>query len=221
MPSNSLNHFASHFASHCASYGLNALRSIFLLVCLIGAVATFATPEEDLDNYVSQSADRLLAIISKHRDSYKENPEILISAVSEELRDITDLRRTSTAVMGKYARSATRDQRKRFAMVFSENLLNLYSSAMAEFDFETIEVTDVVVGGEPGKAKAIVTMKVTTASDAYEIRYQMRQYKSGEWKVLNVILQGTDFVSLFRSTFASKMLEYKGDIDQVIDHWSE
>ena len=44
---------------------------------------------------------------------------------------------------------------------------------------------------------------------------------TGEWKLINVVLNGINLGKTFRSQFAQAYKQYGGNLDKVIDHWGQ
>ena len=48
----------------------------------------------------------------------------------------------------------------------------------------------------------------------------MGQEKSGEWKLLNVIIESVNLGEVYRDQFLASAREQDGNLDQVIDNWT-
>jgi phospholipid transport system substrate-binding protein len=47
----------------------------------------------------------------------------------------------------------------------------------------------------------------------------MRKEKSGDWKLINVVLNGVNLGQSFIGQFKASLKKYNGDIDKVIANW--
>ena len=68
-----------------------------------------------------------------------------------------------------------------------------------------------------------VKMEITVPSgEVYPVVYQMRQSKSGKWRIINLVVNGVNMGFTFRSQFSSAMSDrrYGGDLDKVIEAWA-
>ena len=138
--------------------------------------------------FVEGSVDKLLTTIKTESPYYKEDPERFANAVGGVLREVLDLNLTARFIMGKHGRHASEEQRKKFTEVFADQLLNDYSTAIAEFDFKSIDIKNVAAKpGKKGGGSAIVTMNVITSAADADILYQLRMSSKGEWRVYNMI----------------------------------
>jgi phospholipid transport system substrate-binding protein len=54
----------------------------------------------------------------------------------------------------------------------------------------------------------------------YEVLYQMGQEKSGEWRLLNVIIESVNLGEVYRDQFLASAREQNGDLDKVIENWT-
>ncbi len=65
-----------------------------------------------------------------------------------------------------------------------------------------------------------VIQEIATADGVNKISYTMVKRKSGQWKLINVVLDGVNLGKQFRTQFAQAVKENKGDIDAAIKGWS-
>jgi phospholipid transport system substrate-binding protein len=54
---------------------------------------------------------------------------------------------------------------------------------------------------------------------SHKLDYTMVQGKSGEWKLINVVLNGVNLGQSFSGQFKAGLKKHGGDIDQVIANW--
>ena len=48
----------------------------------------------------------------------------------------------------------------------------------------------------------------------------MGQNKSGDWRLLNVIIESVNLGEVYRDQFLASAREHDGDLDAVIDNWA-
>ena len=49
----------------------------------------------------------------------------------------------------------------------------------------------------------------------------LRPDKGGDWRMINVVLNNINLGKQYRTEFSSKLKDFNGDIDAVIDYWSD
>jgi phospholipid transport system substrate-binding protein len=125
--------------------------------------------------------------------------------------------------MATYYKRASEAQRTRFAGAFKAGLVRTYAKALLEFSDEQIVVLpETRPPRDPNKQ--IVKMEVRSSSGkVYPAVYAMRLGDDGVWRIRNIIINGINIGLTYRSQFASAMKAPKngGDLDRVIDAWSE
>lgn len=192
-------------------------RRVVVAVCLVmlsGQALAQQTPEQ----LIRDSVDELVGEIDGRKEYFAQHPDELEALVDESLAEIADFRYIGASVMGRYFRNATPEQRSRFADVFRQTLVDTYAKGLVSFDYRELRV----LGGNAGRyeEQASVDMEVV-ASDGqvYPVSYTLRQ-DEGQWKVVNVIVNGINLGLTFRNQFDQAMRDHNRDYDAVIDNWS-
>ena len=189
-----------------------------LIALLTAALAPRVQADDSLSaaDFVERKSEELLAVVKRESAYFSTDPERFVQAVQEELAPFLDMRVAVRRVMGSYYRQASKEQRRRFGTVFRDSLIESFAKAIAEFDFESIEV----VGSKQkeGSRQAQVDMVVQTRSSRVSLTYYLYQARSGAWKLFNIRVDGADLTSVYLGQFASRMAAYN-NIDRVIDAW--
>ena len=69
------------------------------------------------------------------------------------------------------------------------------------------------------KTKARVNIEIVTSSNVYPGRYSMYLDEDGNWKIINIEINGMNLGKIFRNQFYSLMEKNNEDIDVVIEKW--
>lgn len=196
------------------------LRSLLLGTCLVMLPLTLqAASGQEPEELIRESTQELMSRIEGRHDYYAENIAELQSLVDESLDDIADFRYIGASVMGPYFQNATPEQRERFARVFRQTLIDTYAKGLVTFDYRDIRVLDEQTARR-SEDQASVAMEVVAEDGAvYPISYSLR-LSNGEWKVVNVIVNGINLGLTFRNQFDQAMREHNRDYDAVIDGWA-
>ena len=105
-----------------------------------------------------------------------------------------------------------------FSEAFENSLLNTYSSTLVEFKDEKINVLSPDTP-QISKKKTRVNIEIVTSSSTYPGRYSMYLDKEGNWKIINIEVNGMNLGKIFRNQFYSLMEKNQEDIDLVIEKW--
>lgn len=201
-----------------------ALRTHMLLglvMALFLATTVRAGEAEDLLQYVDENTQRLVDKLNQERGLYESDPEAFYRKMDEALSDFVDFRRIAARVMGRYARQTTPEQRDAFVVKFKRSLFDSYAQALVNADEFRIEVKEATILPQD-ESRASVQMEVITASgNRYPVTYSMYKTDSGQWMMENVIVEGVNIGLAFRDRFSQEMEENRGQIQAVIDGWSD
>ena len=143
----------------------------------------------------------------------------LESLVDESLDDVADFRYIGASVMGRYFRNATPEQRSRFVETFRDTLIETYARGLVTFDYREIRVLDDDDAGRYEDQASVDMEVVSTNGEVYPVVYTLHQ-RDGEWRVINVIVNGINLGLTFRNQFDQAMRDNNRDIDAVIDGWA-
>ncbi|MFN2361578.1 MAG: phospholipid-binding protein MlaC [Marinobacter sp.] len=198
-------------------------RSLLLVTLLMAALAlpVHASQEDDLRQYVDENTQRLVDKLHEEKGLYEEDPQAFYKSMDDELKDFVDFRRIAARVMGRYARQTSPEQRDEFVEKFKRSLFDSYAQALVSADDFTIEVKDATINPNNDK-RASVRMEVISASgNPYPVTYSMYQTDGGRWMMENVIVEGINIGLAFRDRFSQEMEKNGGEIQAVIDDWSD
>lgn len=192
----------------------------FLLALAMVAPAQ-AGEAEDLRQYVEENTQRLVEKLNEERGLYERDPSAFYQSMDKALTDFVDFRRIAARVMGRYAHQTTPEQRDEFVVKFKRSLFDSYAQALVNADDFDIEVKEATIN--PNDAgRASVQMEVISASgNRYPVTYSMYKNDEGRWLMENVIVEGVNIGLAFRDRFSQEMEENRGQIQAVIDGWSD
>lgn len=202
-----------------------ALKQRFLAIlalCLLATTTTaFADQEGELRQYVDDNTQNLVDKLNAERGLYESDPEAFYASMDESLREFVDFRRIAARVMGRYARQSTPEQRDEFVEKFKRSLFDSYAQALVNADDFEINVQEATILAD-NQDRASVQMEVISASgNRYPVTYSMYRNGEGRWMMENVIVEGVNIGLAFRDRFAQEMEANRGQIQAVIDGWSD
>ena len=205
---------------------ITALIASLLIFCPPAMASVEATPAPHA--LVQDVTDRLLADIARYRDALagatnEDEKNAMMAQFFEELTTtgdpVVDFRWIALNVMGKHRAAATPEQQARFREAFTRGLVETYGRGLLNYSDQKIVV---LPPREPlnGQRKVTVAQEIQGADARYPLLYSMGQNRKGEWKVVNVIINGINLGTTFRNQFAQAFARHKGDIDKVIATWT-
>jgi phospholipid transport system substrate-binding protein len=181
-------------------------------------VAEGKTPHDTLE----RSTAALTDYVESARAWAKDDPDRYYREIEALLSPVIDFKLFARGVMATHYKRATPEQRERFRESFKWGLVKTYSLALTEFNDGKVAI--LPPDREPeNPRRERVKMEITVPSgEVYPVVYQMRQSKSGKWRIINLVVNGVNMGFTFRSQFSSAMSDrrYGGDLDKVIEAWA-
>ena len=197
------------------------MRPLFFYFSLIFLQVLFFSSEvysESSSDYVEKIHEDIVAVIIAKQGQYEEDPEEFINAISLSLQPLVDFKRISRNVMGKYYKDANKTQIEKFNKVFKSTLLNSYSKTLAEFKDERIIVSKETKKSSKGNREKVF-LQIFTSTKVYPATYDMYLNDQGQWKLINIVINGVNLGLTFRNQFYSLMKSESNDWDLVIERW--
>ena len=173
---------------------------------------------ESSSEYVEKIHEDIVFVVRAKQGIYEENPEEFIKAISLALQPLVDFKRISRNVMGKHYKDANKEQIEKFNKVFKASLLDTYSKTLAEFKDEEILVSSNVKKSPKGNREK-VSLQIVTSTKIYPAVYDMYLNKQGQWKLINIVINGVNLGLTFRNQFYSLMEKEGNNVDLVIKKW--
>ena len=196
------------------------LLSIALMFTATAQAESPVPPVQEPQMVVESVAKELFALV-KAKNAAKTADEVYFQQVQKVLDDVVNFQFIAGAVMGKatYAK-ATPEQRKKFTEVFKSGLVKSYAKGIASYADSEIKLLGVTKD-EKNPNRAVVKQEVSdkTKGDTHTLRYTMTKGKTGEWKLINVDLNGVNLGQTFSGQFKSALKKHNGDVDKVIANW--
>lgn len=195
-------------------------RRLLLGLCLtLTSMTALAAPERSPEQVIRDSVDELMGQIEGRKDYYASNLDELKTLVDDSLEDIADFRYIGASVMGRYFQNATPQQRSRFVNVFRQTLIDTYTKGLVTFDYRELRVLDSQRAPRHEDQASVAMEVVAMDGTVYPVSYTLRQ-SEGQWKVVNVIVNGINLGLTFRNQFDQAMRDHGRDYDAVIANWS-
>ena len=184
------------------------MRALLLAVLLAGAAA--APAQETMpDALVRSITDDVAAALKRDKAMQALDSGKLAELVEARILPHFDFRRTTQIAMGAYWRHATPEQQEQLTREFRALLVRTYSSALASYRDQTIEVRPLRM--RPGDTEVTVRSLVRQAgAEPVQIDYDMERTAS-DWKVYDVRVGGISLVATYRTAFAEEVRNHGVD----------
>lgn len=120
--------------------------------------------------------------------------------------------------LGRYWRTASAEQRKEYQSLFRDMIIEVYSRRFGEYDGQALEIRSSRKDSE----KDVTVQSFIVAGSGQEIQVDWRvRYKNGQYKVIDVMVEGVSMALTQRSDFSSVIQRGGGKISVLIAHLRE
>ena len=193
-----------------------------LLWSLFATVAVYADeiPSEEVRQTVAKSVAELVQQFDQERPYYSTDPERFYKNMEGALSKIVDFRRIAARVMGKYGKSASKEQKDKFVEVFKRSLYETYSKTLIESGTFKINVTSAKINSRSDGRANVDLEVISDNGSVYPVVYAMYLAEGNKWLLENVIVFGVNVGLAFKDRFETQVRSHNGDIDKVISSWS-
>ena len=197
-----------------------SLQWALLVVLGLGGSVAAAAKSETPQQVVQGVTDSVMSVIKADERALKDNPDEYFAKVRASLESTVSFAFIAQNVMGSYWNQASAAQRERFAETFTRSMVETLGKGLA--NYSGLKITTVPPEGEISVDRRVeVVQEVAAADGTTRIAYTMAQNNSGEWKLINVVLNGINLGKSFRDQFAQAMRQNDSNIDKVIATWAQ
>jgi phospholipid transport system substrate-binding protein len=172
--------------------GVLAIGVLIAFAVTVGGVAWAGAPTDAL----KQSVDEVLRVVDdpglKKAESKEERRKRLENVIAKRFNFEEMAKRTIGAEWAK----RTPEERKEFVNSFRTLLANSYLGRIENYSGEKVRYLKEAIDGD----HAEVRTEIDTGKSMIPIDYKMEQ-RDGDWRVYDVIVEGTGLVSNYREQF--------------------
>lgn len=174
---------------------------VFGLWLSFAALAVGDTPPDVL---VKQVSGRIIKLIKENRELYERDHQKLYEMVDKEVLPYFDFRVMSRAVLGRYWREASEEQRERFVKEFRSLLVRTYATALLKYNNEEIRV--LPFRANPDDKQVVVRTEVIQSGGGQPVPINYSFYRSKDgWKVYDVAVGGVSLVTNYQTTYQEQI----------------
>ena len=192
------------------------LTGALLTLALMAVPHLASAAEKSPQAIVEQATAELFATVKKHNAAGKVT-DAYYTDIQKTLDSVVDFNFIAKAVMRKSAKTATPEQIEKFTAVFKSGLIRTYAKGIANYSESNIKTLPVTV---PTDARRVtVDQDVSDKGTTHKLSYTLKLNDAGQWKLINVVLNGVNLGESFTSQFDQAMIKNDKDIDKVITNW--
>jgi phospholipid transport system substrate-binding protein len=175
------------------------------------AQPALAARDAGAEAFVSASASRLLGVLADKTAGPAQKDAAFHKAIDE----LADVPRVTHFVLGKYARTITPDQKRRFALAFRSYAERIYQGRLADYGGERVSVVGSVTR-KPGDV--IVATEIGGGQLARPVPVSWRILQSpGGWRVVDVQFRGVWLAITQQQDFVATIDNAGGDVEVLIN----
>ena len=189
----------------------SAAVSISFVVLL--ATSSLAAPSHrDPGEFVTKLGNRAIELLASRIVSEEEQER----RFRQLLREGFAVRKIGKFVLGKYRRIATKGEISEFLDLFEDYIVSLYSSAFRNYSGETFVVARVVKTRSPRDTMVVAHINSDAPDGPTKVVFQVR-HSSGDYKVLDMKIQGVSMIVTQRDEFTGFIRNNGGKVAALIE----
>ncbi|URQ73165.1 ABC transporter substrate-binding protein [SAR86 cluster bacterium] len=193
------------------------MRKFIFIFSIIFSNLSFSG--ESIEIFLDDQHKNLFGYIEKNIELIDKDKNLFIAGFEKSIEDLIDPKEISKRVMGKmiYQQSSPA-QIERFNLKFKSTLFESYSSALKELNYEDLKIVSHLHPNERMDL-AIVKLKINLSGRKIDFIYKMKKINN-DWKIIGLILDGIDIISIFRKQFLNLYKVGNMNIDFAINNWN-
>lgn len=185
---------------------------LLAIVLSLGSTRAHAAGETPVQ-IIEQIAEKLAQTMETRREELTRDRAALNTVIDDVVLRNFDTDYAALLVLGRYAREATPEQRRRFTRAFYDSLVNRYGEALLQYTRGSVQV--LPFRGELNERRTTVrTQVIVNDGTRIPVDYAFRQTKAGEWKAFDVVIEGISYVTNYRNQVVAEI--QRTGIDAVI-----
>ena len=182
------------------------MRILYSLLCVLAlATAVPAFADTPAPNQVVQGlVDDLGKTMEARRTELSKDREGLLKVIDQIVLPHFDIDYASILVLGQNARTATPEQRARFAKAMYNSITHRYAEGLLKYTEGRVRV--LPQQGELNDKRTLVrTQVVLDDGKLVPVDYAFRKTAQGDWKAYDVIIEGISYVTNYRNQVAAEI----------------
>ena len=192
------------------------LKSFLFLLLLSPFLSAEKIPE--IHQFIDKNAQYFLTLIKEEGSDYENEPEKFKTKLKNIWEPMVDVTTVSRLILAKAYSSATKSQIELFEERTKKLLLDTYVTTLLEFEDYEIETNEEIKVNRKTYEVEIQFLS-DTSSWTGKTKFTLYRNKSGELKIVNIIIDGINLGLTFRNQFKDILEENDLDLDRAISEW--
>ncbi len=172
---------------------------------------------------VIQGAQNFIENVSARGLAFLQNKNMSEAQRKKEFRslltDSFDLQTIGRFALGRHWRQATEEQKKEYMKLFESMVIDTYTQRFGEYQGQQVVVNKA---RSEGDKDAIVNSKIVSTDGSPDVQLDWRvRYKGGEYRIIDVLVEGVSMSLTQRSEFSSIIQRGGGSIDPLLEKLRE
>lgn len=170
-----------------------------------------AKADAGAQKFISGMADSAISFLGN--DTYSQDQKE--SEFRKLLKNSFDMKTIGRFALGRYWNTATAQQQQEYQQLFENMVVDVYAARFSEYKGQKLEVSGARADGND----TLVTSHIVSANggDKFQVDWRVRG-KGGNYKVVDVIIEGVSMALTQRSDFASVIQRGGGDVQSLLVH---
>lgn len=145
-------------------------------------------------------------------------PQIQRDSFRELLKESFDMNVVAKFSIGSYWRQMNEEQKKAYLNTFENYIVNIYSKQFSDYKGQQFEFKNRTIN--IGADVIVSSDLVVRSGDHIHVDWRVRN-KSGEFKIIDVVISGVSMSITQRSEFSTFLQNADGNVDLLISKLSE
>ena len=196
-------------------------KYFFLFFIIIFSSNSFL--DSEVEEFVNSQHNEIFNFLNDNQDLFDSDKDKFLNEFEVRFSRLIPPEEISKRVMGKRLfTTATKKQILKFNEKFKSTLLDSYSGALSSVEAANISIESHFHPNERMDL-AVVQLNTDFSGRKFKLIYKMKKIQvedTKDWRVVGIVLDGIDIVSLYRKQFASLVKENDDNLDLAIDSWS-
>ena len=198
------------------------MKKYFFLFFII-TFSSYFFLDSEVEEFVNSKHNEIFNFLNNNKNLFDSDKERFLREFEIRFSKLIPPEEISKRVMGKKLfTEATKNQILRFNEKFKSTLLDSYSGALKSVEAANITIESHFHPNERMDL-AVVQLNTDFSGRKFKLIYKMKKIQvedAKDWRVVGIVLDGIDIVSLYRKQFASLVKENDDNLDLAIDSWS-
>lgn len=191
------------------------LGAVALMASLVAGVAR-AADQTDPKVIIESVAGELFGLV-KEKGEAGLTDDAYYAKVGATLDPVVNFPFIAGSVMGKAVyQKATQEERQAFLSVFKDGMVKSLAKGILNYADSNIVIAGV---DKVNATRVVVKQEVSADGTTHKVDYTMVKGKDGQWKLINVVLNGVNLGQSFSSQFKSSYRKHNGDLSKVTANW--